>query len=141
LRALKFPSEDESITEFNKRLAAAEAKFNPDTEEEPRWSSEKWYQELRKRWYFHPRSWYMIQASMPRKLTSEEIKISCNGFNGCVQQCRFFPPEGRIEPEELVRIIESLEKYIEWKNTPCNPETCRMHPDHNKENNNTNDNK
>lgn len=27
-------------------------------------------------------------------------------------------------------MIESLEKFVKWKQTPCDPVTCRMHPDH-----------
>jgi hypothetical protein len=33
-------------------------------------------------------------------------------------------------PQSLQRVIQQIEDLIEYKNTPCNPETCSMHPDH-----------
>lgn len=95
-----------------------------------KWTPEQWYQEIRKRWYFHPTSWYMIQSLMPEKLTPEEMSACCNGFTGCIPECRFYQPEGRISKEELQRNIQSLTEFVAWKKAPCTAVTCSMHPDH-----------
>ena len=100
-----------------------------------KWTPEEWYQEIKKRWYFHPTSWYMIEASILEELTQEEKLQTCNGWTGCIPQCRFYAPEGTITEEERQRNIASLTKYIEWKKRPCSPETCKNHPDHHKHNN------
>jgi len=84
-----------------------------------KWTPERWYQEIKKRWYFHPTSWYMRQALQPERLTKEEMKLGCNAFTGCIPQCRFSAPEGRIEEKELQRNILSLTKFIEFMNRPC----------------------
>jgi|SRR5918992_4948443 hypothetical protein len=96
-------------------------KFEADLNRE--WTPEQWYQELKKRWYFHPYSWYMLQETV--ELTPEEHNLLCNGHTGCIPECRFYEPEGKIEPEELQLMITTLEKFVEWKQRPCDPKTCK----------------
>jgi hypothetical protein len=90
-----------------------------DDDQDEKWSPERWYAELRKRWYFHDSSWYMRQALSAEKLSEEEMKIGCNGFTGCIEGCRFFPEEGRVEEGEIQRIIQTLSALVEFKKKPC----------------------
>jgi len=138
MKSLKFPDENKELDAFNERLMGAEEKVAAavTTTNTESWSPEELYQQLRARWYFHPYSWFMLQYTID--LRPEEYKMTCNGVTGCIKECRFYEPEGRIEPAELQRMIESLEKFIAWKKAPCNAATCKMHPNHKVEDNNNN---
>jgi hypothetical protein len=126
---LKLSSKGKTLDDYEKRLEAFKVNYNPDIIEEEPWSPERWYQEIKARWYFHPYSWYMLRVTVP-DLTPDEYNMTCNGQTGCIPECRFYEPQGRIEPEELANNIKSLEEFIAWKNTPCSKDTCSMHPDH-----------
>jgi hypothetical protein len=73
-----------------------------------KWSPEQWYAELRKRWYFHNMSWYMIQETPNNEACP--AGIGCNP-KGCVEQCFFYTEEGRIEYSQIQEAIEGLNKF------------------------------
>jgi|SRR5215213_1680445 len=132
MRSLKFPDDNKDFGSFTGRINAIEnnmaAANNNDNNNDEKWSPEQLYQELKKRWYLHPYSWYMLQETVDLK--PQEYSITCSGMTGCIKECRFYEPEGGIEESELQQMIRSLEEFVKWKQTPCNPETCSMHPDH-----------
>jgi hypothetical protein len=111
---------NEALKKLLNDLDVAET-INEDTtaEQNKKWTPEEWYQQLKKRWYFHGSSWYMRQALHAERLSVEQMKIGCNGFTGCISECRFYPPEGRIEEDELQNNIQSLSEFVEFKNKPC----------------------
>ena len=72
------------------------------------WSPEQWYQELKKRWYFHMTSWYMLQE----REHTQDIRADegCNP-SGCIEQCEFYAQEGRREPQQIQQMIKVLSSF------------------------------
>ena len=100
-------------------LNIAETINEKEVERNKKWTPEEWYQQLKKRWYFHGSSWYMRQTLQAEKLSNEEMKFGCNGFTGCIPECRFYASEGRIEEDELQHNIQTLTEFVEFKKKPC----------------------
>jgi hypothetical protein len=62
-------------------------------------SPEQRYQIKKHHWYFHESSYSM------RGLEACDGQ-GCNGFTGCIPECRFYPEYGRIEDEEVLKRYE-----------------------------------
>jgi hypothetical protein len=113
---------DKGLRKLLNELDIAETINQKQVEQNEKWTPERCYQELKKRWYFHGSSWYMRQALRAERLSDEEMRFGCNGFAGCIRECRFYPEEGRIEEEELQRNIQSLSEFVKFKNKPYSKE-------------------
>jgi hypothetical protein len=134
---IKSDGNDVALKKLLNDLDIAETINQKQVEQNEKWTPERWYQELKKRWYFHGSSWYMRWALLKRQLTEEEMKIGCNGYNGCIPECRFYPPEGRVEEDELQRSIQSLTEYLEHEKKSC--PVCSKEQHEHEDNNNKNE--
>jgi hypothetical protein len=69
------------------------------------WPSPEQRYQHEKSWLFHESSWYV------RGLDGYDGQ-GCNQFTGCVEECRFYADQGRIEDEEVIakhnEFVESL---------------------------------
>jgi len=113
---------NETLKKLLNDLEAAETINEDKVEQNKKWTPEEWYQQIKKRWYFHGSSWYMRQALRADRLSDEEMRFGCNGFTGCIPKCRFYPEEGRMEEDELQKNIQSLSEFVEFKKKPCSKE-------------------
>src|SRR5215216_3007014 len=109
---------NETLKKLLNDLEAAETINEDKVEQNKKWTPEEWYQQIKKRWYFHGSSWYMRQALRADRLSDEEMRFGCNGFTGCIPKCRFYPEEGRMEEDELQKNIQSLSEFVEFKKKP-----------------------
>lgn len=110
---------NEALKKLLNDLDIVETINQQQAEQNEKWTPERWYQELKKRWYFHGSSWYMRQALRADKLSEEEMNFGCNGFTGCIPECRFYAQEGRFEEDELQYNIQSLTEFVERMKQPC----------------------
>jgi|SRR5215216_1455386 len=119
-KLFKIKSDDNNtLKKLLNDLNIAEAIEEKEIDYNKKWTPEEWYQQLKKRWYFHGSSWYMRRATLKRELSAEEMKTGCNGVSGCISECPFFPPEGRIGEAYLQYTIRSLEEYLKKERDAC----------------------
>jgi hypothetical protein len=85
---------ERSINNISKRLEEIESRetVNKDQIDSDEIARQR-YDEYKEHWYFHKSSWYM------RGLNAYDGQ-GCNGFTGCVPDCKFYPDEGRLIEEE-----------------------------------------
>jgi hypothetical protein len=67
------------------------------------------YQNKKKRWLWHESSWWMRRFTTIPPLTEYDGQ-GCNDITGCVPDCRFYEPTGRIEDDELIKQEEEENK-------------------------------
>lgn len=121
LKEIKIRTADKALDKLLERLDAAEAKKEVKEEKERKWTPEEWYQELKRRWYFHNTSWYM------RLLNGHDGK-GCTLWNGCIPECAFYEKEGRLEEREIEEAIQGLARHPSLKMMPH-----EHHPDDERE--------
>jgi hypothetical protein len=59
---------------------------------------EQRYQDKKKNWFFHESSW----CSRGLDATGYDGQ-GCNQFTGCISDCKFYLPDGRIEDDEVIQ--------------------------------------
>jgi hypothetical protein len=70
--------------------------------------SESRYQNKKNRWLWHESSWWMRRFTTMPPLTGYDGQ-GCNN-TGCIPECRFYEPTGRIEDSELIKLEEEGHK-------------------------------
>jgi hypothetical protein len=73
------------------------------------------YQIKKAKWYWHESSYYN------RGLDAYD-GIGCNGFIGCISECRYHADDGRIEDEEVISEHRELEEEYRRQNRIVNLE-------------------
>jgi hypothetical protein len=68
------------------------------------YTPERRYQNFKERWLWHPSSWFMRRFTTFPPLTDYD-GLGCNE-NGCIPECRFYEPIGRIEDDEYRKLKE-----------------------------------
>ncbi|HEY9387399.1 MAG TPA: hypothetical protein VIP70_10190 [Nitrososphaeraceae archaeon] len=85
---------DKSINNLSERLREIESQEIRDLEKtDPELLAKQRYQEYKEHWYFHKSSWYM------RGLNAYDGQ-GCNGFTGCIPECKFYAEEGKLSENE-----------------------------------------
>jgi hypothetical protein len=74
---------------------------------------EQRYQYNKMNWFFHESSYSM------RGFDAYDGK-GCNGFTGCIPECRYYPTTGRIEDEEVIHEHKELEDVDRKRNRIVN---------------------
>jgi hypothetical protein len=76
---------------------------------------EQRYQDKKKDWFFHESSW------CSRGLDSSGYDgQGCNQFTGCIPECRFYLPYGRIEDDEVIQEHKEVEEHYRKRNAIIN---------------------
>jgi hypothetical protein len=75
---------------------------------------EQRYQYKKYHWYWHESSYYK------RGLEAYDGK-GCNGFTGCIPECKFFPEFGVIEDEEVREDFREATEYFRQRNAIVEP--------------------
>jgi hypothetical protein len=85
---------ERSINNILKRLEEIESQetINKDKIDSDQAARQR-YDEYKEHWYFHKSSWYM------RGLNVYDGQ-GCNGFTGCIPECKFYPKEGKLSEDE-----------------------------------------
>jgi hypothetical protein len=85
---------ERSINNISKRLEEIESQetINKDKVDPDQIARQK-YREYKEHSYFHKSSWYM------RGLNAYDGQ-GCNGFTGCIPECKFYPNEGKLSRDE-----------------------------------------
>ena len=85
---------DRSINSISKRLEEIEKQWTINNyAKDPDQISRQRYEEYKTHWYFHKSSWYM------RSLNAYDGQ-GCNGFTGCVPECKFYLERGKLTEDE-----------------------------------------
>ena len=88
---------DKSIDKLSERLEAMESQNsinnNKDNTDPDQAAWERYEEYKYEHWYFHKSSWYMRGAN------GYDGK-GCNQYTGCIPQCKFYAPEGKISVNE-----------------------------------------
>jgi hypothetical protein len=85
---------DRSVNNLSKRLGEIELQETIDQQKiDPEIRAKERFQEYKEHWYLHKSSWYM------RGLNAYDGQ-GCNGFTGCISECKFFAAEGKLEEYE-----------------------------------------
>ena len=80
-------------------------------------SPEERYQHAKKHWYSHELSyWHQTRDKNTGKAVDTIKEYGCglygNSPKGCVKECRYYNPTGRIEDSEVIEKHRELEKSI-----------------------------
>ena len=85
---------DKSVSNLSERLSEIESQGITDRQKiDPGIKAQERYQEYKEHWYFHKSSWYM------RGLNAYDGQ-GCNGFTGCIPECKFYAEEGELSYNE-----------------------------------------
>jgi hypothetical protein len=104
----------ELVGEDTKELDRIEEEFNR------KWTEEEWFQQIKKRWYFHELSWYMFEESerYTKKCDHPMAELSytdnpyfCTPVHGCIEDCPFHAKEGKLEYSVIQQGIEGLNHF------------------------------
>lgn len=111
---------DELLGADSKDLDRIEEEFNR------KWTPEEWFQNIKKRWYFHELSGYMFSETQSyfihpdERIPIEQVdKIDTHKFctpprgnkYGCVDGCPYCAEEGKLEYSTIQQGIESLNHF------------------------------
>jgi hypothetical protein len=77
-------------------------------------SPEERYQHRKENWFFHESS------CCSRGLEANDGK-GCNGFTGCVPECRYYAETGTIEDEEVIEEHNKLVESLRQENAIADP--------------------
>jgi hypothetical protein len=76
---------------------------------------EQRYQDKKEDWFFHESSWY----SRGLDATGYDGQ-GCNQFTGCVPECMFYLPYGRIEDDKVIQEHKEVEEHYRKRNAIIN---------------------
>jgi hypothetical protein len=118
--ALKNLLNDLDIAETLNQKQTGGGDSDGDKQDE-KWTPERWYQEIKKRWYFHEASWYMFSETeqymkpCDHPPTTEVSMIDnlcfCTPVHGCIKKCYYYPEQGKLEYSQIQKGIEGLNKF------------------------------
>ena len=91
---------EKSNDEWRKRTL--EAAYDSYLKKKLREPPEKRYLREKGNWLFH-------DSSYPMRGLERYDGEGCNGFTGCISECRYYPDKGRIEDAEVIQEHKELE--------------------------------
>ncbi len=105
---------NELVSGDTKELDRIEQEFNR------KWTEEEWFSQLKRRWYFHELSWYMLEETerYTKKCDHEMVELSyvdnpyfCTPIHGCLEDCFYHGEEGKIEYSRIQKAIEDFNHF------------------------------
>jgi hypothetical protein len=84
------------------------------------WTPEKWFQQIKRRWYFHELSWYLFeeterytkQCSHPMaEMSFIDNPYFCNAITGCIEGCPYREEKGRLEYSTIQKAVSGFNHY------------------------------